>query len=221
MQNYRKGVLKPKRSSGVCVSCFILKTALTTSNIIQVFKRALNIIISMSKEENGFILIKVVGPDNMEVHFRVKMSTRMEKVKKGYSRRLGIPLYALRCLFDGRRVNDEETPESLDMGDGDILEAYEERVGGVSSVTLKVIGVERGQQMHFEAKLEADMGRLKRSFSEWVDMPVSRLAFFFDAKKIEDDDTPKSLGMKLSLCENEKVILVEEEKIGLKRACRD
>jgi len=39
----------------------------------------------------------------------------MGKVKKSYSERIGAPIGALRFLFDGRRINDEETPKSLEM----------------------------------------------------------------------------------------------------------
>jgi hypothetical protein len=46
---------------------------------------------------------------------RIKRNTQMGKVKKSYSERIGAPIGALRFLFDGRRVNDEETPKSLEM----------------------------------------------------------------------------------------------------------
>jgi len=41
----------------------------------------------------------------------------MGKVKKSYSERIGAPIGALRFLFDGRRINDEETPKTLDMAE--------------------------------------------------------------------------------------------------------
>lgn len=57
--------------------------------------------------------VQVVGQDQAEVHFRVKMSTQMSKLKKSYADRLGVAPSALRFLFDGRRINDDDTPKAL------------------------------------------------------------------------------------------------------------
>lgn len=33
-------------------------------------------------------------------------------------------------LFDGRRLNDEDTPKSLEMDEDDVIEVYQEQLGG-------------------------------------------------------------------------------------------
>ncbi len=71
-----------------------------------------------------------MGQDNTEVQFKVKLTTNMGKLKKSYSDRHGVPVNSLRFLFDGRRINDEETPKQLEMEDGDVIEVYQEQVGG-------------------------------------------------------------------------------------------
>ena len=40
---------------------------------------------------------------------------QMGKLKKSYSERVGVPVTSLRFLFDGRRINDDETPKALEM----------------------------------------------------------------------------------------------------------
>lgn len=82
------------------------------------------------KPKEDFIKLKVVSQDNSEVHFKVKMSTQMGKLKKSYSDRQGVPLQSLRFLYDGRRLNDDETPRKLDMEDNDVIEVYQEQTGG-------------------------------------------------------------------------------------------
>lgn len=77
-----------------------------------------------------YIKLKVVGQDNSEVHFKVKLTTNMGKLKKSYSDRQGVPVNSLRFLFDGKRINDDETPKQLEMEDGDTIEVYQEQVGG-------------------------------------------------------------------------------------------
>merc|ERR1712021_107785 len=41
--------------------------------------------------ETEYIKLKVVGQDSNEIHFRVKMTTQMGKLKKSYSERVGVP----------------------------------------------------------------------------------------------------------------------------------
>ena len=65
--------------------------------------------------DTEYIKLKVVGQDSNEIHFRVKMTTQMGKLKKSYSERVGVPVSSLRFLFDGRRINDDETPKQVKL----------------------------------------------------------------------------------------------------------
>jgi len=81
-------------------------------------------------DNSEYIKLKVVGNDSNEIHFRVKMTTQMGKLKKSYSERVGVPVTSLRFLFDGRRINDDETPKQLEMENDDVIEVYQEQTGG-------------------------------------------------------------------------------------------
>ena len=81
-------------------------------------------------EDTEYIKLKVVGQDSNEIHFRVKQTTQMGKLKKSYSERVGVPVTSLRFLFDGRRINDDETPKALEMEQDDVIEVYQEQTGG-------------------------------------------------------------------------------------------
>ncbi|CAG0879723.1 unnamed protein product [Cyprideis torosa] len=81
---------------------------------------------------SDYIKLKVVGQDSNEIHFRVKTSTLMGKLKKSYAERVGAPVNSLRFLFDGRRINDDETPKQLEMENDDVIEVYQEQTGGAS-----------------------------------------------------------------------------------------
>lgn len=80
--------------------------------------------------EKEYIKLKVVGQDSNEVHFRVKFGTTMGKLKKSYADRTGVSVSTLRFLFDGRRIQDEDTPKSLEMEEDDVIEVYQEQLGG-------------------------------------------------------------------------------------------
>jgi len=73
----------------------------------------------------------------------------MGKLKKSYAERTGVAVSlslldsigpctihppfqvsTLRFLFDGRRINDDDTPKSLEMEEDDVIEVYQEQTGG-------------------------------------------------------------------------------------------
>ena len=51
---------------------------------------------TMTGDETEYIKLKVVGQDSNEIHFRVKQTTQMGKLKKSYSERVGVPVTSLR-----------------------------------------------------------------------------------------------------------------------------
>ncbi|XP_077979156.1 small ubiquitin-related modifier 1-like [Glandiceps talaboti] len=72
--------------------------------------------------------------DNSEIHFKIKKTTGMKKLKQAYSDRQGVPMNSLRFLFDGQRINDDQTPKQLEMEDDDVIEVYQEQTGGCHMV---------------------------------------------------------------------------------------
>lgn len=86
--------------------------------------------------DSGYIKLKVLGNDSNEIHFRVKMSTQMYKLKRSYSEKAGVQLPGLRFLFDGKRITDDDTPKSLEMEDGDVIEVYQEQSGGTLGIWI-------------------------------------------------------------------------------------
>merc|ERR1712224_247947 len=142
------------------------------------------------------------------------MSTQMGKLKKSYAERVGVPISSLRFLFDGRRINDDESPKALDMEQDDVIEVYQEQTGGGENgnkdeteyIKLKVVGQD-SNEIHFRVKMSTNMGKLKKSYAERVGVPVSSLRFLFDGRRINDDETPKALEM-------DDVIEVYQEQTG-------
>ena len=57
--------------------------------------------VKLTQTHVSFILLilyscQVVGQDSNEIHFRVKQTTQMGKLKKSYSERVGVPVTSLR-----------------------------------------------------------------------------------------------------------------------------
>ena len=83
-----------------------------------------------AERDKEYLTLKVVRPsqeiDSVEIHFRVKRTTQMGKLKRSYSDRLGVHVTSLRFLYDGRRICDDATPGSLEMESGEYIEVYRE-----------------------------------------------------------------------------------------------
>ncbi|KAI9038732.1 SUMO family protein SMT3 [Aspergillus affinis] len=71
-----------------------------------------------------------VTDNNNEVFFKIKRSTQLKKLMDAFCDRQGKQLSTVRFLFDGTRVRPEDTPDTLEMADGDTLEVHQEQIGG-------------------------------------------------------------------------------------------
>ena len=54
----------------------------------------------------------------------------LEKLMKAFCNRNGVASNSVRFLFDGNRVNPTQTPQDLDMEDGDVIDVMVEQQGG-------------------------------------------------------------------------------------------
>ncbi|KIW67494.1 hypothetical protein PV04_06738 [Phialophora macrospora] len=78
---------------------------------------------------NEHLNIKVTDGNN-EVFFKIKKSTKLEKLMKAFCERQGKDPKTARFLFEGQKVQTGDTPESLEMQDGDSIEVHQEQIGG-------------------------------------------------------------------------------------------
>merc|ERR1711934_945003 len=76
------------------------------------------------------INIKVKGPDGSEVFFKIKKRTQMKKLMDAYCQRSGQDSKSIHFLFEGERIQATQTPDELDMDEGDVIDAMLMQVGG-------------------------------------------------------------------------------------------
>jgi len=81
------------------------------------------------KPENH-LNIKVRDTENGEVHFKVRSSTKFQKVFEAFCQRRGLEVNSVRFLFDGERLRADQSPDDYDMEDGDCIDAMMEQIGG-------------------------------------------------------------------------------------------
>jgi len=82
-------------------------------------------------DENGnaevpaYLKLRVIGSgDGSEVHFRIKHTTSMSKLKKSYAERVGVSASTISFVYNKRRIDDGDTPQSLGMKEGDAIIVY-------------------------------------------------------------------------------------------------
>ncbi|KAH8980436.1 ubiquitin-2 like Rad60 SUMO-like-domain-containing protein [Lactarius hatsudake] len=80
-----------------------------------------------SEIDNPTINVKVVSSSGEEVFFKIKRSTKLSKLQGAYASKVGKDVSTIRFLYDGARINDEDTPASLDMEDNDTIDVMVER----------------------------------------------------------------------------------------------
>ena len=83
---------------------------------------------------DGSINIRIRDQTGEETFFKVKLTTKLDKVFNAYSTRKGVRATDLRFLYDGQRVRGDETPGKCGtppvcMADGDQLDCMREQGG--------------------------------------------------------------------------------------------
>jgi small ubiquitin-related modifier len=79
------------------------------------------------------INLKVATQDGNEIFFKCKMTTPLSKLMNAFCQRQGVTMQSVRFLFDGQRINQDQTPKDLDMEDGDSIDVMVEQQGGARS----------------------------------------------------------------------------------------
>ena len=71
------------------------------------------------KEGGEHINLKVVTQDGNEIYFKCKQTTPLQKLMHAFCNRQGVSMNSVRFLFDGIRIDETQTPQQLDMEDGE------------------------------------------------------------------------------------------------------
>ncbi len=66
----------------------------------------------------------------LQVVFKVKPTTRFEKILNAFCTKKAVDQQQVRFVFDGRRVSPNSTPADMAMEDGDTIDAFLEQIGG-------------------------------------------------------------------------------------------
>ncbi|KAI5188737.1 small ubiquitin-related modifier [Nematocida minor] len=84
------------------------------------------------KEENPkpTLQLKVTDQTQKTSTFVMKKKTKLSKLFKEYSERAELNAHKLRFVHKGVTLSGEDTPESVGLESGDLLEVFSSQVGG-------------------------------------------------------------------------------------------
>ena len=76
--------------------------------------------------DKKYIILRVMGNDGSIIRFRTLRHERLEKLMNSYCEHLLLRVHAVRFVYFGSRIRNNDTPMSLDMENNDMIEAMEE-----------------------------------------------------------------------------------------------
>src|SRR5690349_9871586 len=85
---------------------------------------------SNSGSASEHLNLKVKSQDGSSVYFKVKKTTQLRKLMEAYCKRVGKESTEVRFLFDGQRIEGDQTPQELEMEDDDEIDAMVAQTGG-------------------------------------------------------------------------------------------
>lgn len=164
-------------------------------------------------EEQGarkIMNVKVKDQQENETVFKIKSTTKLGKVFKSYGERCSVDIRYVRFLFHGIRVQDTETPESLEMEDGAEIQAMIEQQGGAGSPAphdsagdapeqgeevpthLNVKVVNQSQNEIFKIKMMTPLKKVMDAYCQRQGIRREAVRFLIESERIVDTDTPAS-----------------------------
>ena len=73
---------------------------------------------AVTKDE--VISVKIKGTDGEVVTFKVKPTTKFKKIMEAYAQRKAISVETMKLIFEGERIQENQTPQDFNMEDGDV-----------------------------------------------------------------------------------------------------
>ncbi|XP_045790213.1 NFATC2-interacting protein-like isoform X2 [Trifolium pratense] len=136
--------------------------------------------------------LKVKCQDGNEIFFSVNKSTQLKKLMNAYCDHHSVDFNSIDFLFNEHRIQEEQSPDELQMEDGDEIDAivYDQS----RRINLKVtsqVGFEAFFRINRSTRLKNLMDVYRRRYC----FDFNGVAFLFNGRLIEADQTPDELGM--------------------------
>lgn len=143
------------------------------------------------KKSGSHINVKVKNGDVDDHIFKIGRNMELSKLMTAYSDRVSLDF-----LFNGKRLQGEQTPDKLEMEDGDEIEAIlvwrEKPDPNLINVKVKSLV---GNVVLFRIERTKKLGKLMRDYCEGRGLEYQTQIFTFDGRRLREEQTPEELGM--------------------------
>mmetsp|Transcript_16282 Transcript_16282/g.33018 ORF Transcript_16282/g.33018 Transcript_16282/m.33018 type:complete len:87 (+) Transcript_16282:175-435(+) len=85
----------------------------------------------MAEKEQITLLVK--AQNGQTVHFRIKPTTRLDKLMGAYCQKTNQPIDTVRFLFDGEQLDRSATAGEIGLDDGDTIDCVVMQEGGAEA----------------------------------------------------------------------------------------
>ena len=93
---------------------------------------------AITKNPANLVHINVTSQDFEDIIFKVKKNTKFKKIMDKYCDKFNIQNKdSIKFIFDGENIKNDDTPENLQIEDGDVVEAVTQQVGGILKMNVK------------------------------------------------------------------------------------
>ena len=82
------------------------------------------------KQEQEIIVITLKRDSVLPINFKVFHDTPMLKIKEAFGKRLHVDPLAYRFMFNGQRIEDNDTAHTLQLEQYDCIDVFVEQTGG-------------------------------------------------------------------------------------------
>ncbi|KAM0786931.1 hypothetical protein ACM66B_002353 [Microbotryomycetes sp. NB124-2] len=172
------------------------------------------------KPENQHVSLRIQGAGFPELLIKVKKTTKLQKMMNAYCERVGKTLREIRFLFDGHKLQGEQTVADLDIDDEDdevVIDVVQEAASSgvrlppmpasperqdaraqvnpqVKSVSLRVTGVSMPELL-IKVKTTTKLGKMMRAYAERANKNPDDIRFMLDGVRLNADHTVYDLDL--------------------------
>ncbi|XP_058746872.1 small ubiquitin-related modifier 2-like [Vicia villosa] len=139
------------------------------------------------------IELKVNGQDGNAVFVFIDRSSRLKKLMDAYCDHFSMDINSTAFMFNEHRIQEELSPDEMQMEDGDEIDAIFCDQSGY--IVLKVKG-QVGFETLFKMKRSRPLEKLMDAYCCRYCFDFHEIAFLFNGRLVEWDQTPYELGMK-------------------------
>ena len=88
----------------------------------------------MKATQDNKVKLRLVGEGGRQVLMRVRRTTQMKKMKRAFSLQTGLPVNYLQLFINGEKIEEDKTPEDLEMEEEDMVEVHNKVPSGWKTI---------------------------------------------------------------------------------------